>query len=128
MTELHREPLEDSVANCEDEYQKMLLSLALYRPRASVYNAIQSAYTDPEWDWTKCDGCSFVSEMHFPPGFRFPACVMHDWYYQRVRDGKTKRRFADKMFRYAMIDYGVNPARAWIRWAGVRLGGWKAVR
>jgi hypothetical protein len=48
------------------------------------------------------------------------AATVHDWLYTT---GQLPRRAADRLFRLALIDSGVSPWRAWIMWAGVRLGG-----
>jgi hypothetical protein len=112
--------------NVEDEYQRMELSLALYQPRNEVASGIIAAYNDPDWPWTKCDGCTGVSEAHFPRGYRFPPCVCHDhccWLAslaETVAERNRLRREGDALFYKAMRDYRVNPIRAAARWAGVR--------
>lgn len=116
--------LSDSV---EDERRRMQLMLKLYRPRAEVKKAIHDAYNDPRWDWTKCDGCTLVDEAHSPKGTRFPPCVMHDHWCWKADQAKTIeearriRRKGDKLFFQANMDFRINPARAGIRWTGVRL-------
>lgn len=132
MPERTKTEIQTAIGLLADEYKRMLLSLDLYQPRLEVYNIILEAYTERgEWDWRKCDGCSCVSEMHFPPGFRFPPCVAHDYLCYLGETGQAllcnpdlgpvTRRYSDKIFRWAMGDYGVNPARKWARWLGVRL-------
>lgn len=57
------------------------------------------------------------------------AAFLHDWLYRhngKVAEGIFDRWDCDTIFRDALIATGVNPARAWIRWAGLRLGGWMA--
>lgn len=48
------------------------------------------------------------------------AAVLHDWLY---RTGTHTRSEADKIFREVLWNDGVG-WRAWVMWAGVRLGGW----
>jgi len=105
----------------EDEYMRMQLLVALYEPRESVRYEIESAYNDSNWDWTKSDGCSGVSQLHSPKGYRFPCCVAHDHGCEVAKKGLVNRQYVDKVFYQCMYDFKVNPIRAWLRWAGVRI-------
>ena len=68
------------------------------------------------WDDTMSDGCSFVSDS--PDTVH--CCHSHDKaYYEAV----GKRSAADRAFLDCMKVAGWG-ARAYIRWAGVRLLGW----
>jgi len=118
-----------------DDKQRMEISLVLYEPRREVVDAMLAAYNDPDWDYKKSDGCTLVSELHFPPGSKFPPCVLHDHWCWKASQAKTRkeadkiRRAGDTLFFRAMLDYGVNPVRAAARWSGVRfywtvLGTW----
>ncbi len=53
------------------------------------------------------------------------AGVVHDWIYRHQPAGWTRRR-ADAVFRRILIEDGVERWRAWLAWAGVRIGGGKA--
>lgn len=127
MSSLHKEPLSKSLDEAHDEYQRMQLSLLFYRPRGLVLAAIRAAYHDSTWDWEKCDGCTGVSELHFPKGYRFPPCVMHDHKCELARRAPTwrdhcnARAHGDELFLLANQDYCVNPARCILRYHGVRL-------
>ena len=110
-----------------DEYMRMQLLCAYYEPRPVVDNEIKAAYDDKDWDWRKCDGCTAVCEMGSPKGYRYPPCVMHDHLCYLVRKGQITRAFADKLFYWAMVDFGmpVWAALPWRsaggRWLGVRV-------
>jgi len=115
-----------------DEFMRCQLLVALYEPRPVVKDAIKAAYNDKGWDWTKSDGCTGVDEAHSPKGYRFPCCVAHDHGCELVRRGKITRAYADKLFLWAMIDFGMPlwaalPWRSAVgRWLGVRVAwlGW----
>jgi len=51
------------------------------------------------------------------------AAVIHDWLYMTHQ---TTKEVADAIFREASIVAGVPLWRAWLMWAGVRIGGWNA--
>ena len=48
------------------------------------------------------------------------AAVIHDWLY---RAGTLSRADADRVFLNALRSSGIARWRAWLMWAGVRLGG-----
>jgi len=129
MTELHREPLVETLDKETDEYCKMQESIAFYKPRQEVIDFIMDAYNAHDWDWRNSDGCTGVSEAHFPKGYRWPPCVGHDYTCWQSRRAKSKkqadaiRREGDRKFLMAMKDYG-RPSMAKWRWAGVRLAYW----
>ena len=109
-----------------DEYTTMEESIAFYDPREEVTSAIIAAYNDPCWDWTKCDGCTVVSECGYPKGFKFPVCVAHDhicWQSRRattIHERERIRSYGDKILYWGHIDYGQR-WRAPFRWVGVRV-------
>lgn len=107
----------------KDEYLRMLFSLELYQPPQDIRDAILEAYNSQAWDWKQCDGCTGVSEAHFPVGLRLPACVLHDYLYWKVRHNQCSRWYADRMFYRANRAYGMSRARSAIRWLGVRIFG-----
>lgn len=51
------------------------------------------------------------------------AAVLHDYLY--ANPGKRTRKFCDELFFEVMVADEVSPARRWLMWAGVRLGGWR---
>jgi len=105
------------------EYDRAMASLLVYAPPSDVAEAIIAAYDSTEWRWQDCDGCTGVSECHFPKGVRFPPCVMHDYLCWMARKGLATRAYADNLFFRAMRAYGVSWPRAAWRWAAVRLWG-----
>ena len=127
MTCKHKEPVVTTLLKEDDEYLRMQLSLALYKPRQEVVTFITSAYNSHEYDWRQSDGCTAVSEVHFPAGYRFPPCVAHDYYCWLSRRAPSKaeadriRAEGDRLFRLANMDYGVSGLRSCLRYAGVRL-------
>lgn len=48
------------------------------------------------------------------------AAVLHDWLYGA---GKLSREAADRVFLNALRSSGIARWRAWLMWAGVRVGG-----
>lgn len=48
------------------------------------------------------------------------AAALHDWLYTAQ---PVTRAMADAMFREAAVTSGVSAWRAWVMWAGVRIGG-----
>lgn len=112
------------------EYSQMLLALDFYNPRPSVAHWIMRAYNDPEWNWKGCDGCTGVSEARFPKGYKYPPCVMHDFFCENWKRLGLSREFGDWMFFLAMIDFKMHQARAVWRYAAVRaywlaIGQWR---
>ena len=65
----------------------------------------------------------FISPPIDPRTIR--AGVTHDWIYRNRPPGWTRRK-ADAVFRRILIEDGVERWRAWLAWAGVRIGGWVA--
>lgn len=70
----------------------------------------------------RSNGCNLVNELRWPFP-RHPACVVHDMMYGEKRG----RAYSDRMMRRLNSYFG-RPGRGWIRWAGLRLGGWWAYR
>lgn len=66
------------------------------------------------------NGCNLVNELRWPHP-RHPACVVHDLLYK----DKRGRRYSDRMMRKLNKYFG-RPFRGWLRWAGLRIGGWYA--
>ena len=57
-----------------------------------------------------------------PTGEYGKAAVIHDWLYYRGHVGvqPITRRYADKIFRQAMLELGVAAHRRWLMWSAVR--------
>jgi hypothetical protein len=62
-----------------------------------------------------------------PPSYYAKPAILHDYLYfaGKVGDLVVTRAQADKSFRDALKETGVNAARRWVMWLGVRTGGWK---
>lgn len=56
-------------------------------------------------------------------GYGDAAATIHDWLYSVGSAGRMDRKAADQVFRNALCSSGVARWRAWLMWAGVRLGG-----
>ena len=64
---------------------------------------ILEALDSEEWDWFRdCDGCTAVSELHWPTKY-FPPCLRHDFDWIRGRgDWAASRRFYDLQRAYGV--------------------------
>ena len=101
MRELTRE---SERARIEGSFEVFVLTAA---QRAAIVEALDS----PEWDWfNDCDGCTCVSELHWPTRY-FPPCLRHD--YDCIR-GKGDLA-ASKRFYDLQRAYGVPVWRASLR-------------
>ena len=79
--------------------------------RAWVVEALDS----DEWDWFRdCDGCTGVSELHWPTKY-FPPCVRHDYDWMRGDAGWL----AVRRFYFLQRAYCVPRWRALLRTAAV---------
>ena len=112
------------------EYDRLLSSLKLYNLGDDLRSAMIEAYNSPKWDWTMSDGCSCVSELHYPKCnccdpplvFRFPPCTLHDFYWATSsKSNPTRRRIGDKFFLQAMKSYRVSFVRSYARFFGVKI-------
>lgn len=54
------------------------------------------------------------------------AAVIHDWIYRGHENRRFTRKQADQILYDAAIEQGLSKWRAWVAWAGVRIGGWVA--
>ena len=105
----------NSPINKESEYRRILKSFDVFglseEHRALILDALES----DEWDWFEdCDGCTAVSELHWPTKY-FPPCLRHDFDCIREKgDWRASRRF------YALQRaYGVPVWRSSLRTAAV---------
>lgn len=75
---------------------------------------------------TKSDGASTprIFWRALPPfGPYWLPALMHDYLYQTGMFVQSK---CDALFHEAMLGQGVGKFKAWVIWAGLRLGGWVA--
>lgn len=82
---------------------------------------LREAYFEQVY-YLQSNGCTLVTELGWPFP-RHPACVVHDMLY----DQQKGRRYCDLKFRELNAYFG-RPKRGWVRWAGLRIGGWWAYR
>lgn len=76
---------------------------------------IREAMDSDAWDWFKdCDGCTAVSELHWPTKY-FPPCLRHDYDWVCGNGGLT----GSKIFYRLQRAYGVPIWRASLRVAAV---------
>ena len=101
----------------QGEYDRILKSFDVFglgdEDRALVMEALDSN----AWDWFEdCDGCTCVSELHWPTKY-FPPCVRHDFDWTRGRgDWEASQRF----YRLQRV-YGVPMWRSALRAGAVTL-------
>lgn len=89
------------------------------RGKPDLEELLMEAYVEREYH-KHSNGCNLVNELHWPFP-RHPACVVHDMLYNDQRGWG----YSDKKMRQLNAYFG-RPKRGWVRWAGLRLGGWYA--
>ena len=99
------------------------------KPRKVVAQVIIAAYADGYEKYS--DGITLMPD--YALGMKHPAGVGHDWLYHMgtanpflpkiITSERGARSWADAWFRDAMQDFS-HPIRAWVRWIGLRVGGW----
>lgn len=95
----------------EGERERILSSFEVFEVPPHMQAEILEALDSGEWDWFRdCDGCTGVSELHWPTRY-FPPCLRHDFDWKRGQgDWAGSRRF------YGLqLAYGVPMWRASIR-------------
>ena len=100
------------------EYRRILKSFDVFNIPEELQALVLEAITSEEWDWFEdCDGCTAVSELHWPTKY-FPPCLRHDFDWIRGKgDWAASRRF-----------YALQRAYGTPRWrAGIRAGAVTAV-
>lgn len=97
------------------ERRRILMSFDVFGLSEGHRATILEALDSDAWDWFEdCDGCTCVSELHWPTKY-FPPCVRHDFDWIRGRgDIEASRRF----FRLQRA-YGVAVWRSALRAAAV---------
>jgi len=99
---------ESERARIEKRFDVFRLDL---RQRGLILEALDS----DAWDWFEdCDGCTAVSELHWPTKY-FPPCLRHDYDWTTGRDGLTM----SKIFFALQRAYGVPRWRSGLRTGAV---------
>ena len=97
------------------EYHRIIESFDVLDIPGDVQNSILQALHAPEWDWfTRCDGCTCVSEMYWPTKY-FPPCLRHDYDWQTGRGGWD----ANVRFYRIQRAYRMSALQAGTRFLGV---------
>ncbi|MDP6629975.1 MAG: hypothetical protein QGH29_03215 [Kiritimatiellia bacterium] len=97
------------------EYRRILKSFDVFDVPAELQELILEALNSESWDWFEdCDGCTCVSEMHWPTKY-FPPCVRHDFDWIRGQGDLA----ASKRFYALQRAYGVPIWRASLRASAV---------
>jgi hypothetical protein len=78
----------------ERERMRIEKSFLVFDLTPEQQECILEAMDSAEWEWFKdCDGCTAVSELHWPTKY-FPPCVRHDYDWMRGRgDWEASKRF-----------------------------------
>ena len=105
--------------NREEERTRIEKSFDVFSLSEEHRALILEALDSEEWDWFReCDGCTCVSELHWPTKY-FPPCLRHDFDWVRGKgDWVASRRFYD-----LQRAYGVPVWRASLR-AGAVTAAW----
>jgi hypothetical protein len=99
------------------EYRRIGYSFLLMELSEKLQDIILEVLHSDKWDWfTDCDGCTAVSEPHWPTIY-FPPCIVHDY---RCFLGKPLFKAA-KEFHALNLAYNMDKWRANLRFAGVVL-------
>lgn len=84
-----------------------------------------TTYTIPEGFETNFASTPKLIWNLFPPIDKWTnASILHDWFYEG--NGVANRKEADKVFKQACKDSGVNGFSAWLMWLFVRAFAWFA--
>ena len=78
----------------ESERARIEKSLEVFVLSKELRSLIIEALDSDAWDWFRdCDGCTCVSELHWPTKY-FPPCLRHDYDWIRGKgDIDASRRF-----------------------------------
>ena len=107
----------------ESERTRIEKSFDVFGLDARQRGLILEALDSDAWDWFEdCDGCTAVSELHWPTKY-FPPCLRHDYDWATGNGDLT----ASKIFYDLQRAYGVPGWRAGLR-AGVVTAVWYAWR
>jgi hypothetical protein len=101
----------------ESERARIEKSFAVFSLSPGHRALIREALDSDVWDWFEdCDGCTRVSELHWPTKY-FPPCLRHDYDWIRGQGGWT----ASRRFYAIQRAYGVPVWRATLRGAAVTI-------
>ena len=93
------------------EYRRIMKSFDVFNVPAELQRLVLEAVNSKEWDWFKdCDGCTGVSELHWPTKY-FPPCLRHDFDWMRGKGDFA----ASRLFYVLQRAYGVPVWRAALR-------------
>ncbi len=87
----------------ESERRRIEKSFDVFSLSTTHRALILEALDSPEWDWFQdCDGCTAVSELHWPTKY-FPPCLRHDFDWIRGKgDWSGSRRFYELQRAYGV--------------------------
>jgi len=76
------------------EYRRIVKSFDVFELSPELRSLIMEAIESKAWNWfEQCDGCTCVSELHWPTKY-FPPCLRHDFDWIRGKgDWKASKRF-----------------------------------
>ena len=89
--------------NREAERRRIIKSFDVFSLSQEHRALISEALDSQDWDWfTCCDGCTAVSELHWPTKY-FPPCLRHDFDWIRGKgDWSACRRFYELQRAYGV--------------------------
>ncbi|MEI6787713.1 MAG: hypothetical protein WCL49_04455 [bacterium] len=104
------------------EYHRIIESFDVLNVPRDIQVLVREALDSKSWDWfTKCDGCTCVSEMYWPTKY-FPPCLRHDFDWQTGHGGwEANARFyrIQRAYRMSALQAGtrfVGVTAAWFTW------------
>jgi len=93
------------------EYRRIVKSFDVFGLSPELRSLIMEAIESKAWKWfEQCDGCTCVSELHWPTKY-FPPCLRHDFDWIRGKGDWA----ASKRFYRLQRAYGVPMWRAALR-------------
>ncbi len=99
----------------ESERIRIQKSFVVYSLDDQQRRWILEALDSDQWDWFKdCDGCTGVSELHWPTKY-FPPCLRHDFDWATGNGGME----GSKIFYNLQRAYGVPRWRSALRTSAV---------
>jgi len=93
------------------EYRRIVKSFDVFELSPELRRLIMEAIESKAWNWfEQCDGCTCVSELHWPTKY-FPPCLRHDFDWIRGKGDLA----ASKRFYRLQRAYGVPVWRSALR-------------
>ena len=103
------------VPNRQSERARIVKSFDVFSLSGAHRVLILEAMNSDKWDWFEdCDGCTGVSEVHWPTKY-FPPCLRHDFDCATGNNGLT----ASVLFYRLQRAYGMSVWRSGLRAAAV---------